>query len=293
MRDYCGANSGRRTEEQLMKYLMLFLLGVVGSTQAALAQERGDVLVVTSATALVYQAPNDKEKTTMTIRHGRRIEAAGTAIKGFVPLITKSGGQVWVRVADVAPETPKENAVASPKEVLPASAPPASPPSVIKKKASIIKDESIAGEPSIGQSLHNRYGIEALAFDVDVTSGSYFDYSYTEFEFGLSTFFFNRFVAWHNAAFSHFSQRGPSGIYGLDTGARGVLGVSVMSVFAGPGYRFANQANSAPFVEGGVIFKLGGIGFGGGTKVLLDSVVSRGLPNDTQYFVFFAAGSGL
>jgi len=275
-----------------MKCLMMCLLVAICAMHclvsvSAQAQERGDVLVVTSATALVYRAPDDKKKTTMIISNGRRIQAAGTSINGFVPLVTKSGGQVWVRVADVAPETVKNYGNVSPAAV---------PPTMVAKKklaATSVKDEGPAIEPFIGQTLHNRFAIEALAFDVDVTSGSYIDYSYTEFEFGLSTFLFNRYVAWHNAAFSHFSQRGPSGIYGIDTGARAVLGASVISVFAGPGYRFANQSYSAPYVEGGVIFKLGGIGFGGGTKILMDSIKYAGESNDTQYFVFFAAGSRL
>ena len=125
------------------------------------------------------------------------------------------------------------------------------------------------------------------------TNGVTNSYSYTEANLGLNTFF-NPWLNWRNAAFGRFGS-GLTSVYGLDTGARlGVsldAGVAGIALFGGGGYRFVTQGTNAPFGEAGAQFSLAGLRLGGGVKVVFNSAVTSGAPNDTQYFLILS-GSG-
>lgn len=125
------------------------------------------------------------------------------------------------------------------------------------------------------------------------TNGATQSYSYTEANLGVNTFF-NPWLNWRNAAFGRFGS-GITNVYGLDTGARlGAsldVGVAGIALFGGGGYRFVTQGTNAPFGEAGAQFSLAGLRLGGGVKVVFNSAIVSGAPNDTQYFLILS-GSG-
>ena len=137
------------------------------------------------------------------------------------------------------------------------------------------------------------FGIERMTFDLGASLGSYGDLSYTEINLGLNTYF-SEYFAWRNAIFARFMEQ-TDNIFGLDTSFRGIFNAgdhgTGVTIFAGPGYRFANRGSSAPLVEGGLVLHLAGLSIGGGVKTILTSVVNSGAKNDTQYFIILS-GSG-
>lgn len=139
-----------------------------------------------------------------------------------------------------------------------------------------------------------------LTFDVSGSIGKTYDRSYQEISLGVNAYFTDWF-AWRNSGFARFIE-GVDNVYGLDTSARFILNLGDstlgLTAFVGPGYRFATSsgtlpADSAPFAEGGVVAKLGGLSIGGGVKTVFNSLVRSGAPEDTQYFLILAGGGSL
>lgn len=139
-----------------------------------------------------------------------------------------------------------------------------------------------------------------LTFDVSGSIGKAYDRNYQEISLGVNAYFTNWF-AWRNSGFARFIE-GVDNVYGLDTSARFILNLGDstlgLTAFVGPGYRFATSsgtlpADSAPFAEGGVVAKLGGLSIGGGVKTVFNSLVRSGAPEDTQYFLILAGGGSL
>lgn len=154
-----------------------------------------------------------------------------------------------------------------------------------------------SAEAQTGSSDTNDF---RLTFDVSGSLGSSGGRGYQEISLGINAYFTDWFV-WRNSGFSRFIE-GTDNVYGLDTSARFVLNLGNsalgLTAFAGPGYRFATTggnipADSAPFAEGGIVAKLGGVSIGGGVKTVFNSVVRSGAPEDTQYFLILAGGGSL
>lgn len=135
--------------------------------------------------------------------------------------------------------------------------------------------------------------IERMTFDLGASTGSVNGYSYSELNLGVNAYITDYF-AWRNAGFARF-QSGENNIYGLDSSLRGIFDVSGsmagFTAFGGPGYRFVNEGDNVPFLEGGLVLRGGGLSIGGGAKTFFNSAVRSGAPNDTQYFLILA-GSG-
>jgi hypothetical protein len=139
-----------------------------------------------------------------------------------------------------------------------------------------------------------------LTYDISGSLGNTSGRGYQEVSIGLNAFF-NEWFNWRNSGFGRFIE-GSDSVYGLDTSGRFVLNLGDaklgLTAFVGPGYRFAtsagnSQADSAPFAEGGVTVKLGGLRIGGGVKTVFNSVVRSGAPEDTQYFLILGGGGVL
>lgn len=134
-----------------------------------------------------------------------------------------------------------------------------------------------------------------ITFDVGLSAGNTNGASYTEANLGINAYFLDYF-AWRNSIFSRFVT-GQDNVYGLDTSLRGVFSAGNQNggftAFAGPGWRFVSKGDSAPFAEGGVVVKLGGISIGGGAKAVFNSAIRSGAADDTQYFLILAGGGTL
>jgi hypothetical protein len=217
------------------------------------AQVAGDIVFVTVPSAAVYRAANESGKTTSFLKQGRRIHVSGPIVGGFVPTRTKSGATAWIRAADVAPE-PRP-------------------------------------EPKPAQDSDSILGFERLAVDVGAGRGSYGGASYSEINLGINGYV-KSWWAWRNSVFARFPQRLDT-VYGLDSSVRGILDLSPLIAFAGPGYRVANQSSSAPFVELGFVLKIAGISLGVGMKYLFDSFTNPGRQNDSESFIILAGGGAI
>lgn len=135
-----------------------------------------------------------------------------------------------------------------------------------------------------------------MTFDLGLSTGAVNDRNYTEANLGLNLYM-KRWFAWRNAVFGRFAS-GVDTVYGLDTGARGILDIDFgpvggLTTFAGPGWRFVNEGKNAPFVEAGLVFKLVGINLGGGVKSVMNKAIDKNLENDTQYFIILSGGGSL
>lgn len=231
----------------------------------------GAVFVVSAVEAPIYRSPADSSKTASTVKRGRRIEAAGAEENGFIPTLTRSGAKAWLKISDLTAEV------------------------VTRTDDSLVPLEPKAKPSRVGK--RGPLGLERLTFDLGASFGKVADVSYTEVELGLNAYF-THWLAWRNAVFGRFPSAGSS-IYGLDTSVRLILDLSGaiggITAFAGPGVRLASGAShgAVPFAEGGAVFKIVGFAIGGGVKVLLNSMVQRGDPNDTQYFLILAGGGSL
>jgi hypothetical protein len=138
-------------------------------------------------------------------------------------------------------------------------------------------------------------GIERITYDLGASTGQFLGRSYTEATLGVNLYF-NEYFAWRNAGFARFVQDREN-VYGLDSSARGVFSAAGsglgFTVFGGPGYRFVNRGDHAPFAEAGLVLRAGGLSVGGGVKTLMNSWVRSGAENDTQYFLILAGGGTL
>ncbi len=232
----------------------------------AQAQTQGKVYIVTALKAPLYSAPDENKKTLTTLNRGRRVQAAGPERNGFIPLLTRSGGRAWIKASDVTPE--RSSAAA-----------PTTDSSTPRRRSNT----------SAGTS--GPFGLYALTYDLGLSAGSVGSVSYTEVNFGLNAYFYE-WLAWRNALFGRFPSSGNS-VYGLDSSVRGILNLPMLTAFAGPGYRLANEDSSAPFLEGGLILKVGGFAIGGGLKSILNSFVKSNASDDIQYFLILSGGGSL
>ena len=133
-----------------------------------------------------------------------------------------------------------------------------------------------------------------LTYDLGVSSGKSGDVTYSEIDLGLN-FFIQPFLAWRNAIFARFVSEADN-IYGLDSSARFIFNTrlserSGVTTFGGPGVRVPSEGDVVPFVEGGLIFKAGGLSLGGGAKAIFNKAIDEDAENDTQYFIILS-GSG-
>lgn len=264
----------RQDEKQYRKCLSVnaWLIGILLCLALTFRAHAADgvVYVVTAPQAELYLAPDETHHSGTILSQGRRIESAGPVTRGFVPLSTRSGARAWIRLSDVALESP-------PGEFL-HPVEPAAHPHVT---------EAAAPERS-------RFGVERLTYDLGLSSGQLNGANYTELGIGLSAYF-RRWLAWRNEIFARFTS-GASNAYGLDSSVRGVWNVGGalgFTAFAGPGYRFVTVGGNTPLVEAGLVFKFAGIALGGGMKTLLNSWVQSGAANDSQYFIILGGGGSL
>ena len=136
---------------------------------------------------------------------------------------------------------------------------------------------------------------QKLTFDVGLASGSVNSKSYTEANAGLSYYFVD-YMAWRNAAFYRFVS-GSQNVFGIDTSLRGILALGDQplgfTAYAGPGIRFVNIGDNAPFVEAGAAFKLAGFAIGAGVKQIYNNLVNRSSENDTQFMIILAGAGAL
>lgn len=131
--------------------------------------------------------------------------------------------------------------------------------------------------------------------DLGISSGSVGNINYTEFDLGLNLYF-SPYLNFRNAVFNRFGTD-PQNFFGLDTSVRGVYSTPAadfgFTVFAGPGARIPSKGNVTPFAEGGLILKVFGLGAGIGAKLIQNSWVTSGVPNETQVFFILAIGGGI
>lgn len=238
----------------------------------AYSQSSGVVYLVTVPQTALFLAPEDSKRSATILQRGRRIEATGPAVNGFIPISIRSGAKAYVRASDVALESPVSELLepVEPK----ANAGQRRRPPVSKERA--------------------RFGLEKLTFDLGASGGSSNGVGYTEINLGLNAYFYD-WLAWRNAVFGRLMS-GATNVYGLDSSLRGIFDMSGpvgFTAFAGPGYRFVNQGSGAPFAEIGLVIKLPGFALGGGVKTVLTSLSQSGAANDTQYFLILAGGGSL
>ncbi len=207
-------------------------------------------------------------KPVMYLEKGRRVKVYYEKRNNFYRLVTKSNRPLFIRDIDVGEEGG-------------------------------IADDLYTGPPEENQApppqQPGRITFPHFTYDLGVASGCANDECYTEANLGLNTFF-NKHIAWRNAGFYRFVE--PEDIYGLDTSGRlyGYFGGEppILTAFAGPGYRFSNDGNSAPFAEGGVIARLAGFTLGAGVKqIFLSAVADDGEEIEDETLVFIIlSGSG-
>ena len=261
--------------------LFCMLLGVLASSAAFAQQDSlfkaGDILVVTAPNTAIYTGPDESGRTKTVVQPGHRLKAVGTEINGFIPLATKSG-KAFIHVVDI-----KVEAVTPVLEEAPAAAPA---PRRYSTRPSVNDEKPESRFP---------FGIERITYDLGGSFGSTNGYSYSEIDLGANAYFTDWF-AWREAVFGRFSQYYGTTI-GLDSSVRGIYNLRAgeygMTAFAGPGFRFTTGNPNAPFAEAGLVFHLAGISIGGGVKTILNSWVSSGAANDTQYLIIIGGGGSL
>lgn len=137
--------------------------------------------------------------------------------------------------------------------------------------------------------------VEKLTIDLGMAAGNRSGRTYTEFNFGASTYFGDYF-AWRNAFYGH-AQSESDTTYGLDSSARWILpfrqGDSGFAVFAGPGLRVPFKGEFAPSIEGGLWLKQGALTFGAGAKSIVNSLVRSAQEDDIQFLIFLGLGPTL
>ncbi len=152
----------------------------------------------------------------------------------------------------------------------------------------------VLAQPSLAHADSNPMGIEKVTYDLGIAQGDYSNETYTEAEIGLGLFF-SQYLEWRNGIFARFTQD-ESNTYGLDSSVRGIISAGGdrfgVTAYAGPGYRLASQGDSAPLVEGGLVFHITGFSIGVGVKSILDSWIHSGVGNDTQ-IVLIVGGGGV
>ena len=144
--------------------------------------------------------------------------------------------------------------------------------------------------------------VSPLTYDVGFSTGSYAGNSYSEMHLGLNWYFWEYFN-WRNSAFTR-SGKNVESATGLDSSLRfetrddGADSIGY-HIFAGPGFRFSSQSNSAYFAEAGSTLRLGGLSIGAGFKHLNyvrpgnDSTGAELPKGDTNVFLIIAGGGAL
>lgn len=237
-----------------MRFLFVFLLFLFPLLI------RAESWTVRSNQVPLFAEPNFESKVVGRVDAQRTIVTEGRPVEGFLKVKTRSGRPVYIRVDDLEPKDVSRDLVHTEEE-----------------------------EPP--QSLRD-YPI--FTYDLGFSAGSYSGRNYSEFNFGLNTFF-RDWIAWRNALFARFVE--PENIYGLDSSGRlywrPEIGPFGFTAFGGPGFRFVSKGSNLPFGEAGLILRLGGFSLGGGVKVLFNSLVDSRLTNDTSYFVILSGGGQL
>lgn len=218
-------------------------------------------VVVDAPTAAIYDRPDGNAISRVT--SGQKLRATTTKQSGYIKLQTKSGRQMWIRESDV---------VRDPEEV---------------------QDDLVTVDEEDAEAAEASYN--KLTWDLGVSSGASGGRSYTEGSLGLNYFFMD-WLAWRNAVFARFTT--PENVYGLDSSLRafanlGLTEKSSLTLFGGPGYRFMTKGTNTPFLEGGVVAKLGGFNIGGGLKHFMLKSVDAKLEDETQYFIILSGGGSL
>jgi hypothetical protein len=136
-----------------------------------------------------------------------------------------------------------------------------------------------------------------MTYDIGASSGTYNDEAYSEITFGINWYFLGP-IAWRNAVFNRFGSRIDS-VLGLDTSLRytydsqpepGEIG---FAFFGGPGYRIANERNSAFFAEAGAVFKIASLSLGMGIKSMSYTNPGSNPKTDNILFIILAGGGVL
>jgi hypothetical protein len=134
-----------------------------------------------------------------------------------------------------------------------------------------------------------------VTYDLGLATGSYNSLNYTEAQLGLN-YYFSDYFAWRNAGFYRF-QTGMDNTMGIDTSLRGLFSLGGQplgfSAFAGPGFRFVNRGDNAPFIEAGAAIKVAGFAVGAGVKSIFNNSVNPKSPNDTQIMILLSGAGSL
>jgi hypothetical protein len=239
----------------ISKFICIMALFFISATAKAYT------IVVEAPTAAIYDRPDGNAIARVTA--GKKFRATRTKQSGYIKLSTKSGRQMWMRESDV---------VTDPDEV---------------------ENDLVTGDAEEEEPAEKQYA--KLTWDLGASMGSSGGVNYTEANVGLNYFFLD-WIAWRNAVFARFTT--PENVYGLDTSLRafanlGLTEKSSMTFFGGPGFRFITKGTNVPFLEGGVIAKLGSFNIGGGAKYFMLKSVDSSQTDETQYFLILSGGGSL
>jgi hypothetical protein len=143
--------------------------------------------------------------------------------------------------------------------------------------------------PHVAQPADDRI-IKDMTWDGSLSFGGYRQHTYNEISGGVSLWF-EQWFSWKNAVFYRSVQ--PSNYFGLDSSGRFHFKPDPkavpFSVYGGPGFRLTTGAggNSAPFFEAGITaLFVPAVTFELGIKTILQSLVDKAMPEDTQMVLF-------
>jgi hypothetical protein len=145
------------------------------------------------------------------------------------------------------------------------------------------------GPTHVAQPVDNRV-IKDMTWNGSLSFGGYRQQTYNEISGGVSLWF-EKWFSWKNEVF--FRSVKPANYFGLDSS--GLFHFQPdpeavpFSVYGGPGFRLTTGAggNSAPFFEAGVsALFVPVVTFNLGIKTVLQSLVDKALPDDTQMVLF-------
>ncbi len=255
-----------------MKWQLL-LLSFVGFSLAAHHSLAQAPYTVRSQGASLLEAPQSGAKVLGTLGAGKKIFVLGDSAGGYFRVQTKSGRAMFINSSQLASGHQESDDVIEASE---------------KPKPQATEKEKSGASDSSDQNMR-------LTYDLVVSAGNYDNQNYTEAQLGLNLFFL-KWLAWRNAGFARFVA--PENYYGYDTSARlqfefGLGDLLGVTIFGGPGYRFATRFDNAPFAEGGLSLSLAGFTIGGGVKTIYYKFANENNANDTQYFITLAGGGSL
>lgn len=143
--------------------------------------------------------------------------------------------------------------------------------------------------PNVAQPANDQI-IKDITYDGSVSFGGYRQHSYNEASGGVSLWF-EKWFTWRNALFYRMVE--PANYFGIDTSGRFSFAPErdavPFEVYGGPGFRVTTGAggNSAPFFEAGITaLFVPAVTFNLGIKTVLQSLVDKNLPDDTQMVLF-------